>query len=475
MFMPVSHGERTSEAGRSRKPASARSRRPPLRSLLITVLLLSMGLIIVTGINYRTAVRVAEETLRNQGTDISLELAAEARSQGTRDAAALQALLGGQHRREVAFLAVIDRDGSVLAHTNPRLVGSQITDPAFRKVVQSGQLAGEMVTLGTGEEVYELTVPFHVPPPGMGRFDSQQPRFRVLRLALHTHPARQIVYHALIEVVLVGVVVLLLLGLSLWQVRTIRQYLHLQTEAARQERLAALGGMAAVLAHEIRNPLGAIKGLAQFLTEKLTDHPKHSEMTQTIAKEATRLERLVNDLLTYARPRPPKRLSMDLLDSLRHVLALVRPAAEQAGVDLRLQAPDEGVPVHADAEQLQQLFSNLLLNSLQGMPAGGTLTVRVARQEGGAGEAVNGISRGGGGSGTGTVAVRVADTGAGISETDVSRIFEPFYTTRTQGSGLGLPICRQIVEAHGGAIRVERTGPQGTTMMVHLPIEGADG
>ena len=444
-------------------------RRPPVRSLLLTVLLLSLGLMAVTGLNYRTAVRMAEETLRNQGVGISLELAAEARNQGGRDAAAFQTLIGDQHRREVAFLAVMERDGSVLAHSNPRLVGSQIADPAFRTVADTGQLTGEMVTLGTGEEVYELTVPFHVPPPGMGQFDPRQPRFRVLRLALHTHPARQIVHHALTEVVLAGVVVLLLTGLSLWQVRTLRQYLKLQVESARQERLAALGGMAAVLAHEIRNPLGAIKGLAQFLAEKLTDHPRHTEMTQSIATEATRLERLVNDLLTYARPRPPKRLSINLVDSLGHVLALVRPAADQGGVELHLEAPDEGTPVHADSEQLQQLFSNLLLNSLQGMPQGGTLTVRVVRQEDGAAASQQRAS----GSGSESVAVRVVDTGAGIPETDLPRIFEPFYTTRTQGTGLGLAICRQIVEAHGGTIQVERTGPQGTTMLVLLPMESA--
>jgi two-component system, NtrC family, sensor histidine kinase HydH len=450
-----------------REGQSAVGRRPPVRSLLLTVLLLSLGLMAVTVLNYRTAVRMADETLRNQGVALSLELAAEARSQGERDAAAFQALLGAQHRREVAFLAVMDRDGSVLAHSNPRLVGSQITDPAFQAVAQTGQLTGEMVTLGTGEEVYELTVPFHVPPPGKSQFDPQQPRFRVLRLALHTHPAHQIVHHAVIEVVLAGVVVLLLFGLSLWQVRTLRQYLQLQTEAARQERLAALGGMAAVLAHEIRNPLGAIKGLAQFLTEKLTDHPTHTEMTQTIATEATRLERLVNDLLTYARPRPPKRLPINLVDSLRHALALAQPAADQGGVGLHLDAPDEGIPVYADAEQLQQLFSNLLLNSFQGMPQGGTLTVQMARQADGVTTSHRRVS----GSGSGTAAVRVVDTGAGIPETDLSRIFEPFYTTRTQGTGLGLAICRQIVEAHGGTIQVERTGPAGTTVLVTLPME----
>jgi len=433
--------------------------RPPVRSLLVTVAFLSLALVFVTGVNYRTAVRVAEETLRNQGVSISLELAAEARSHAERDAAALQALIADQHRREVAFLAIMDRDGSVLAHSNPRLVGTQVADPVFRTVAQTGQLAGQLVTLGTGEEVYELTVPFHVPPSGMGQLDPRQPRFRVLRLALHTAPARQIVHHALIQVALVGVMVVALLGLSVWQIRTLRRHFQLQTEAARQERLAALGGMAAVLAHEIRNPLGAIKGLAQFLGEKQAGDPSQLEMTQTIAQEATRLERLVNDLLTYARPRPPDRQPTSLPGVLAEVLRLVLPAAEAAGVVCRLDVPEETPLIAADPEQLKQLFGNLALNAFQAMQTGGKVTFAVRPTDGK-------------GSQRRPVEVAIDDTGAGIPEADLPRVFEPFYTTRTKGTGLGLAICKQIADAHGGAIRVARTGPEGTTILVTLPVEG---
>jgi two-component system sensor histidine kinase HydH len=412
--------------------------------------------VVVTLVNYRTAVRVAEETLRNQGVGLSLELAAEARSVGGRDAAAFQALVEGQRRREVAFLAIMDRDGSVLAHSNPRLRGTRIADAAFRTVSDTGQLTGDLVTLGTGEEVYELTVPFHVPPPGMvGQFDTRQPRYRVLRLALHTAPARQIVHHAMIQVVLVGVMVVVVLGVSGWQIRTLRQHLRLQEESARQERLAALGGMAAVLAHEIRNPLGAIKGLAQFLAEKGAADSRQAQMTQAIAGEATRLERLVNDLLTYARPRPPKREAVDLTGSLREVVGLVQPMAASAGATLRLQVPDGAVAVEADAEQMKQLFTNLVLNALQAMPHGGVVTIDVrASRDGGPG---------------GHIDIDVQDEGCGIPEADRPHVFDPFFTTRTKGTGLGLAICRQIAEAHGGTIRLHATGSQGTTIVVTLP------
>jgi two-component system sensor histidine kinase HydH len=431
-------------------------------------MLLSLGLVFVTLLNYRTAVRVAAETLRNQGVGIGLELAAEARGRRAWEGPALQELVSEQHQREVAFLAIIDRDGTVLAHTNPRLVGTRVEDAEFLRVRDTGQLTGRVVTLGTGEEVYELTMPFHVPSAGPGAGTAGQiPRFRILRLALHTAPARQIVYQAQAQVLFVGVLVVVLLGLSGWQVRTLRRYLWLQAESARQERLAALGGMAAVLAHEIRNPLGAIKGLAQFLGEKQAGDATQAEMTRTIAGEATRLERLVNDLLTYARPRPPDRHPLDLGATLREVEALAQAPAEAAGVKVRVEAAEGLPPVLADRDQVQQLFGNLALNAIQAMPAGGTLTLSVRATGAGGGDAAQESAGPMDG-----VTIRVEDTGSGIPAEDLPRVFEPFYTTRSKGTGLGLAICRQIVEAHGGIIRVARTGPEGTVFEVRLPREG---
>lgn len=432
----------------------------PIRILLGTLAVISAGLIAVTLLNYFTTSQLAEQALQNTGLGMALEVAAEARARGARDAAALQALVAGQHRREIAFLAIGERDGTIIAHTNPRLVGNRLDDAAFFHARDTGRLVGAFVVLGTGEEVYELTVPFHIPPAGSGGMvDVSQPRFRILRIALHTAPARQIVYQAQAQLLFVAAAVLVLAGLGAWQVRTLRRYFILQQESARQERLAALGEMAAVLAHEIRNPLGAIKGLAQFLGEKRAADPPQLEMTRTIVNEATRLERLVNDLLTYARPRLPNRQPTGLPGVLDEVLRWVGPAANAAGVVCRVDISGNSFPVSADPEQLKQLFGNLVLNAIQAMTAGGKLTL--------AQRSVDGKSRT-----RRAVEVAVEDTGAGISEADLSRIFEPFYTTRSKGTGLGLAICTQITAAHGGTIRVARTGPEGTTILVTLPVEG---
>jgi two-component system sensor histidine kinase HydH len=432
----------------------------PIRILLGTLALVSAGLITVTLLNYNTTSQLAEQALQNTGLGVAMEVAAESRAQGARDAAALQALVAGQHRREIAYLAIGERDGTIIAHTNPRLVGNRLDNAAFSHARDTGRLVGEFVVLGTGEEVYELTAPFHIPPVGQGGLvDVSQPRFRIIRIALHPAPARQIVHQAQAQLFFVAAAVLVLAGLSAWQVRTLRRYFVLQQESARQERFAALGEMAAVLAHEIRNPLGAIKGLAQFLGEKRTADPAQSEMTRTIADEATRLERLVNDLLTYARPRLPSRQPTELSEVLDEVLRWVGPATNAAGVLCRLDVAGNAFPISADPEQLKQLFGNLVLNAIQAMPTGGKLTLTQ--------RSVDGKSRT-----RRAVEVTVEDTGSGIPEADLPRVFEPFYTTRSKGTGLGLAICMQITAAHGGTIRVARTGPEGTAILVTLPAEG---
>jgi signal transduction histidine kinase len=222
--------------------------------------------------------------------------------------------------------------------------------------------------------------------------------------------------------------------------------------------------MAAVLAHEIRNPLGAIKRLAQFLGEKQAGDTTQVEMTRTIAGEATRLERLVNDLLSYAWPRPPERHPLDLGATLREVAVLAHAPAEVAGVKVRVDTADGLPSVLADRDQVQQLLGNLALNAIQAMAGGGTLTLSVRATGAGGGDA----ARESEGPIDGVV-VRVEDSGTGIFAEDLPRVFEPFYTTRSKGAGLGVAICHQIVESHGGTIRVVRTGPQGTVFEVNLP------
>jgi two-component system sensor histidine kinase HydH len=396
--------------------------------------LLALSLAGVTLLSYRSAVETAEALLRGQAMDLALALEADAR-RGGGERAALQAMLEEHRGSGVAYAALLARDGTILAHTNPRLVGGRLEDGRLAAAVTLEREQTGRVELQTGEDVFEATIPIHASRA------AGAPWF--LRVALHTAVAERGVRYAEAQGAAVAAILILLAALTVRQVRAARRAVAL-------ERLAALGEMAAVLAHEIRNPLGAIKGLAQVLDERARAASQDRELTETIVRETVRLERLVADLLAYARPRPPDRRPVDVAALARRAADLLAAEASAAGARIALEAPAYPVVALADAGQLTQLFTNLLLNALQAMPRGGAVEVRVGREK----EAV---------------VVTVADEGSGIAPQEAARLFDPFYTTKPNGTGLGLAICRRVAEAHGGRIALEEhTGP-GARLRVELP------
>jgi signal transduction histidine kinase len=227
-----------------------------------------------------------------------------------------------------------------------------------------------------------------------------------------------------------------------------------------RDRLAALGEMAAGLAHEIRNPLGAIKGAAQLLLPSGDGAPPESresrEFLGIIVEEANRLNRVVSQFLDYARPYQGNLEPLDVNEVVRKTAQLLPPGTPSSDVQLQLGATP---PVRGDAEQLRQVFLNLALNALQAMPDGGRLTIStVTRSSRGAPSAVE---------------VRFQDTGRGIPSAAMKNLFIPFYTTKDKGTGLGLPISQRIVENHGGRIEVRSREGAGSTFAVVLPTASA--
>jgi signal transduction histidine kinase len=239
-----------------------------------------------------------------------------------------------------------------------------------------------------------------------------------------------------------------------------------------RDRLAALGEMAAGLAHEIRNPLGAIKGAAQYL-DPSGMQPGDAEILNIIVEEVNRLDGVVAQFLDYSRPFPNassgKFQSTDLNDVLWKTIKLIEnDLHKNVAVELDLTP---GLPaVNADAEQIKQVFINLALNAVQAMPDGGRLTVRTRRPhapvELGLSESTPRYS-------ADQIEVRFADTGAGIPEDALDRIFIPFYTTKTKGTGLGLAISQRIVKGHGGTIDVQSRVGEGTEFVLRFPSAAA--
>jgi signal transduction histidine kinase len=228
-----------------------------------------------------------------------------------------------------------------------------------------------------------------------------------------------------------------------------------------RDRLAALGEMSAGLAHEIRNPLAAIKGAIQYLDPKKLP-AEDGEFLEIIVEEVNRLNTVVTQFLDYSRPLRPSMAPSDVNDILTRTFKLLQAEVPE-GVSLAVELADWVPRVQADAEQLKQVFLNLALNAFQAMPKGGKLTVTtfVSRDE-------LAFWREGGRR-TDVVEIRFRDTGPGIPAEAQESIFVPFYTTKEKGTGLGLAICQRIVKAHQGSIVVRTAAGQGAEFLISLP------
>src|SRR5437660_2597585 len=237
-----------------------------------------------------------------------------------------------------------------------------------------------------------------------------------------------------------------------------------------RDRLAALGEMAAGLAHEIRNPLGAIKGAAQYL-DPAALREGDAEILQIIVEEVNRLDGVVAQFLDYSRPMSPgateKLTPTDVNEVLSRTVKLIEGSLPP-NVRLELSLEPEVPLVLGDAEQLKQVFINLTLNAVQAMPDGGRLTVRTRRPQNPL-ELSDASPR----YTADMVEVRFADTGAGIPEDAKDRIFIPFYTTKTKGTGLGLAISQRVVKGHGGTIEVQSRLGEGTEFILRFPSAAA--
>ena len=239
---------------------------------------------------------------------------------------------------------------------------------------------------------------------------------------------------------------------------TNHQLEQVQAEARRSERLAALGQLSAGLAHEIRNPLGVIKGSAETLGRKLpTQDPVARELAEYISSEVNRLNSLVSRFLSFAKPLELKKQPEDVSEIVERALKAAQEHWPQSRVEVERNYNSEIPPVPVDAELTEQVFKNLVFNAYEAMDtSGGKLQVEVSRQ----------FSDGRRG-----VEVAFSDTGAGVPPELREQIFNPFFTTKSSGVGLGLSIVSKIVDDHGGWIRVDPGKGQGACFRVFLPEE----
>src|SRR6266404_3172487 len=229
----------------------------------------------------------------------------------------------------------------------------------------------------------------------------------------------------------------------------------LEASSRRQDRLAAVGRVAASIAHEIRNPLAAMRGSIQVLRSEIGDDSTQAQLMEIILRESDRLNKIITDYLTYARPRAHSLVNVDLKELLSETFTLLRhdPAIRENHI-LETALPDRPVIVNADPSQLKQVFWNLARNALQAMPDGGTYQATLEQRQ------------------NGKLYIVFADSGCGMSAEQVEHLFEPF-SSRTGGTGLGLSIVYQIIREHSGTINVSSREGQGTTITIGLPIDSS--
>lgn len=248
----------------------------------------------------------------------------------------------------------------------------------------------------------------------------------------------------------------------------------IRAEARRKDRLAAIGQVAAGVAHEIRNPLFGISSVAQILKTEVKFDPVHQELLAAMQAEIKRLNGLVEDLLHYGRPSTLERTPQLPEQIWEEILGLAKEELAEAKVQVVRDIGDGLPTVFADGNKLRQVFLNLLKNAIQATPPGGRITIRLQR----AGRAALPapmqhsleLEAGGGEPPHEYLVSAISDTGVGIPAADLDRVFDLFFTTKSTGSGLGLAICRRIVEDHGGTIGIESTEQAGTTVTVALPL-----
>jgi two-component system sensor histidine kinase HydH len=413
------------------------------RGLFVTAALLGLGLIATAWTAYRGAEALAETVSQGQAERLLEIVRVEGPRRGERPSnAALASLLPDHADDGLRAVAMLDPSGRVVASA-----GVLSSVPLSDEELGPGRTFRR---LGDRLRVVAPGPPPHGPPPPSSEMDwllppprIPQPGFGMPRLVLEFEPslAGELETRATRTLLASMVAAVLLVGAAAIFARRAGQADALMERLAQSERLAALGTMSAVLAHEIKNPLAALKGNAQLLVEGLDEGTRPRAQADRVVSGALRLQGLVDNLLDFARSGGLERAPLDPAELL---CAAAEDASPRATLDL------DGAPAtwSLDGVRLRQVLENLLRNAEQASPGEVTAAVRVDGDR---------------------LIFTVSDRGAGIAEGETERIFEPFHTTKTRGVGLGLTVARRVVELHGGTITARNRPEGGAVLEIEIP------
>ncbi|MEN6637960.1 MAG: ATP-binding protein [Smithella sp.] len=237
--------------------------------------------------------------------------------------------------------------------------------------------------------------------------------------------------------------------------RNVTAIRQLEQEVARSRHLNAIGSLAAGVAHEIRNPLSSIKGFAVYFKQRLSGNKEDEETADIMIAETERLNRVISQLIEFARPLTLKREPTSLTDLVRHTIRLVEAEAKKNAVEIDVKAGENLPQADIDPDKIKQVLLNIFLNALSAMPAGGRLLLELSAQKD-------------------WMDVAVSDTGSGIKEEDLPRIYDPYFTSKPAGTGLGLAVVQKIMDAHGGLVQMESKAGSGTKVTLRFSLSAKE-
>ncbi len=443
-------GRRGIDASNSGRPGAPVPRGWMLGS---AVLILVLAVALVTYMSIRRSERAMADLLAEKGSSLIMAFESALRT-GLRGETGvrLQVLLEEMTRSpDIEFVAVTMPDGTIVAHSERtrlgetlRMQGEEVDEDRMTGLAPGDDVRWTTIRM-EGRRVFVVYRNFllgrenwskDLPPPTIFLGLDVSP-FEITRRQNRS-------YAIILSVVafLMGMVCLLAVSFAeraresrRRQFRAEGEVHRLEEEVRRREKLAAIGTLAAGVAHEIRNPLSSIKGFATYFRQRFGDGSEEREAADIMVREVNRLNRVITDLLGLSRPSDVKPRSVCLENIVAHVLRLIRQSAGERHVGLSCRTSRSVPNVFVDVERLGQALLNLCLNALDAMPDGGTLTIAISRARE-------------------SVCLLVRDTGSGMTPEIMEHIFDPYFTTKGSGTGLGLPLVHKIITAHGGRISV---------------------
>jgi signal transduction histidine kinase len=411
-----------------------------IRTFLLIVITVCAGLALSAAYNFVMLSRLASEYLHNQARDIANSMDSQARGPGRRRNTVFWKSLIDERMESsgsgtIAFIALLDGAGAPVA-------SSKDFDAAVLKIAPGSAQSG----------VYAFNFPL-MSSSQMGMMMGSPVAGWQIRLGLRASAVHFIRRQAVSQAVVAAAAMIVLAILSYTLLRNVRRFIALQNREQSNRHLRMLGTMAASLAHEIRNPLGAMKGLTQLAQEELPrDHAAQPQL-QTVVSEAERLEKLVTDLLDFARAKEPQISEFDLAALISDIESMLNSRPEASKVAIRIPANPNPLILRSDPAGLRQVLLNVLINAIEATPQGETVTLTTMLDESHK-----------------SIIIRVDDSGKGLGSRIPDELVQPFVTTKMRGTGLGLAISKQIIESLGGSLNLENLSGGGARCSLKLPL-----